>query len=135
MQTFSNFPLMVFFRIFSFYQARMFNLDKIDISQFIYFFIENEFYCVINCLNMNGVTVCRTNPQVVSVLTQKKKTQNWWWLQMKGRLLTNNSNNETEEGIRSNLGNRTAIVTRCFKDKYCKWCPFYFKSFCIKQIQ
>ena len=52
---------------------------------------------------MNGITVCRTNPQVVSVLTQKKKAQNWWWLQMKGRLLTNNSNNETEEGIRSNL--------------------------------
>ena len=33
----------------------MFNLDRIDISQFIYFY----FNCAINCLNMNRVTICR----------------------------------------------------------------------------
>ena len=36
----------------------MFNLDGNYISQFMYF-NGNNFYCVINCLNMNRVTISR----------------------------------------------------------------------------
>ena len=39
-------------------RSRIINLDRIDVSQFIYFIV-NNFYCVIDCLNMNCVTVCR----------------------------------------------------------------------------
>ena len=39
----------------------MLNLGKIDIPRFISIFIVNDFYCVINCLNMNRVTICRAH--------------------------------------------------------------------------
>ena len=39
-------------------RSRIINLDRIDVSQFIYFIV-NNFYCVIDCLNMNCVTICR----------------------------------------------------------------------------
>lgn len=38
--------------------TRMLNLDKVYISQFIYF-IGSKFYCVIDCLKINGFTICR----------------------------------------------------------------------------
>ena len=37
----------------AYFHPKMFNLNRIHISQFIYFF------CVINCLNMNRIPICR----------------------------------------------------------------------------
>ena len=60
----------------------MFILNRIDICQFIYLIV-NNFYCVINCLNMNHVTIRRAKclgivtlkvyRQVVFVITRRKK--------------------------------------------------------------
>ena len=39
--------------------SKIFNLDRIT-SLSLYFFVVNNFCCVINCLNISRVTICRT---------------------------------------------------------------------------
>ena len=49
----------------------MFNSDRIGIFEFIYF-CSKYFNCTMNCLNMNHVTICRSN--FLDIVTLKSFT-------------------------------------------------------------